>query len=846
MPVYKTLYLGQFVNIETDISNANNQKQIDIYIYDRDSGVGAVENTIDLEMTDEPIFFETVNNAEDKFTVLRPKRAEMKIFSSDSIKIETFSGGGDKRFYVEIKYDSQIKFIGFLSTSDLSQDFLPDPNTITLIATDSLNYLSNIPLTDFDSANPTYEHRIIDYLAWALSKTDLQLNIVACLNIRDELSPPITNVPLVTATTFSFLGVSFNVAETTFFYVGQSVTITGTANNNQTFTVTSVSTAGGLTTVRGGSFLAETGVSATFTDNTIYNGHLFIWNWLYAKTFEDDINTCVNCAQVIDIILRKIGFIQQKNGYWFISRIDEIENTDQYLFTFDYLGNYVSDTTSDLSKSIGVDNLLSWMNDDCQKSLESAVKSIELDFPFDIPKELLTNYDLSRGTDLTSTTIDPESIKLEKWVGASPPFSASQTSTAGYILKVLNTDGLEIERYLHIETSASPEDLHFRFVDKIYVHAGDKFSFSVDWKYDTNPGGSGHYRIQVAQFRLYGNDGTYWTVNGVGGYGSSDPRSYWLQSVAGFTTNNRFLYQEGDFATDDLSDWINSSFDAARIPVDGQLQVYLIHNSNTNSRNRSFSAISFDYHPYIAGTYQKYIGQQYKTSQLLDTVLLIKDDVGISGTVKYNFKRALLKLTDVRVLFTGTVIITDTNKLTLPLASGFKNDIFTVGKKITTTGTNKGFYTIESISYSIIGDQTVIVIKEDNLTNVTESMTINELLFSLTDSFYDAARLPSGISSSDDLHPFGHIQLFDNWNQSNRVMAKFEGNVDHLSATNDILDISNKLLLTDNDLSTNGKTFIALHIRSDLHLVESKIFLHEVFDENIAKEYPDRTFKYVT
>lgn len=767
MPTYKTLYKGEFLNVETDTDNAANQKLVEVFIYDTDSGLGSVETTIDLELTDEPIILETINTAESKYETRRPRKVEVKIYSSDSVTIETFGGGGDQRFYMELKYDSVLKFVGWLSISDLRQDFMPHPNEISLVATCGLNLLDNIPLTDFDSVNPTYEHRIIEFLAWALSKTGHQLNIVCSFNIREE----------------------------------------GAANLN---------------------------------DDADGDSHFFKWLWLFAKSFEDDINVSVSAGQVLDIILKRMAYVVQKDGYWFISNIDEIETRDLYLFTFDYLGNFVSKTTDDFTRSIGIDQLSTWMNDDQSKSLENAVKEVQLDFELAVPKEILTNYDLSRGTDLTSTTIDPEGWKLERNYPA-----LAETVTVGYIKRVI-VDDEEVERYLHIEPSASNFYHAWRNLDKIPVNAGGKLRISIDWRHDANEGGSGTYHLPVAMVRLWGDDGSHWHMNLAGGYGSSDPRPYWILSNSTWATNARYLYHDGNFGQDDLSEWQTASGTSAAIPVTGRLEVFLVHNFKSDERGKSFAAITFEYIPYVAGTYEKYRLQRHKVSQVLSTVQVINDSVGISDSSVYLFKGTLLKVSGVNTLFTGTVTISGTNSISFPAASGYLNYLFAVGKKITTTGTNTGYYTVESITYHAVGDNTEIIIKEDNLSSETASMSVNELLFTMANSFYAANVFPDGVPDETYYHRYGYLQVLDVWNQNNRVMAKFEGSVDHLGSDDDILDLTQKYRLTDPDLSTNGKVFMALHMRNDLHNVQSSIFLHEVFDENIPKNYPDVTFKYVT
>lgn len=147
----------------------------------------AKNEVIELEMAGKPIVISTVDNDEDKFTPVKSKQVEISIFSSNTVQAANFAEGGDNRFYVEV--ESQVEgiiFMGWLSISDLQQDFMPDPNTIILTATDGLGFLKEEPLVNAEGLNPIGIHRIIDFLSWVLLRTGLQLDIKACMNIREE------------------------------------------------------------------------------------------------------------------------------------------------------------------------------------------------------------------------------------------------------------------------------------------------------------------------------------------------------------------------------------------------------------------------------------------------------------------------------------------------------------------------------------------------------------------------------------------------------------------------------------------------------------------------------------
>lgn len=149
---------------------------------------------IDLELGETPLKISVVDNSEDKFTQVKSKQAEFQIHSSSNIDISLFAYGGDNRFYTEIETQAEgIIFCGFLSISDLRQEFLPDPNLITLVATDGLGFLRDEPLVNFSNLTPAGVHPIITFLSWALAKTNLPLNIKVCMNIREETAVPLVS-----------------------------------------------------------------------------------------------------------------------------------------------------------------------------------------------------------------------------------------------------------------------------------------------------------------------------------------------------------------------------------------------------------------------------------------------------------------------------------------------------------------------------------------------------------------------------------------------------------------------------------------------------------------------------
>lgn len=185
------IYRGEFTNSQVLYSNNTGLEQNIIVLIDdtADSSGGQV----DLEMADTPVTIRVVDNNEDKFTPIRSKSAEIRIHTTPNINIMTFGAGGDNQYIVQICINSDENpiFEGWLSISDLRQDFQPDPNVLILTATDGLGFLKDVPLTDYNGNQFKGPNRIADYLAGCLAKTGLNRSLIAEMNVKE--STQVTN-----------------------------------------------------------------------------------------------------------------------------------------------------------------------------------------------------------------------------------------------------------------------------------------------------------------------------------------------------------------------------------------------------------------------------------------------------------------------------------------------------------------------------------------------------------------------------------------------------------------------------------------------------------------------------
>jgi hypothetical protein len=169
-------YTLSFTNIEDAVC--------EVVIYDTASSGSA---NVDLEGAETPLVINVVDNDADKFTPIKAKEAVIQFISTETENVSLFSSGDDNRWYVEISVDGSFIFKGFLLMDDLWEPFL-DPsigNVVELVATDSLALLKDIALTKPDDTTPKGKFKIIEYIAWALSKTGLSLPINVCNGLTE-------------------------------------------------------------------------------------------------------------------------------------------------------------------------------------------------------------------------------------------------------------------------------------------------------------------------------------------------------------------------------------------------------------------------------------------------------------------------------------------------------------------------------------------------------------------------------------------------------------------------------------------------------------------------------------
>lgn len=365
--------------------------------------------------------------------------------------------------------------------------------------------------------------------------------------------------------------------------------------------------------------------SATALVTGIEDLHIYDSIYIDARTFEKTIGVSEDCYTVISKILGEDCFIQQAKGSWWIKRINEYETADFKIALFDSDGtfnSFLSDAAQ--SKNIGEIETILFAEANEIVRYRRPYSFVKETFKFDNPQELVCNEDFSRGVENTAYTPTDEVIDGISYpaTGFDPEcweymkgYPVLTQDSVGYLKRYYKNDD-ELGHYLKAETAAGNNYYYWRSTVLIPMNINDKFEFSVDVRYSNDlGGGSGAFQIQMAQIRLYGTDGSHWTLHADSGTGSSDPAIYWVLSDGSWATNNKYVSLVGDAGTTDFTQWNNVDITTAPLPIGGDIEIFLMNNFNADDHEKDFANLKIDYIPLINGTYARYTGQYHKVSQ---------------------------------------------------------------------------------------------------------------------------------------------------------------------------------------------------------------------------------------
>lgn len=640
MSQYGLIYRMEFKNIEGFTVRAD-IIPTDILIADDQTPA-----IIDLTPGAAPVVISASNNDENKYTPIRSKSVQLQFVTDTGSGLDssTFSQGADDLWLVNIYLQDtpELIFTGFLMMADNQQPFQPDPQYVTLTATDHLAAIKEAAWVDLDGENPIGKYRVADIINFCLRKTGLTLpfNVVNNLRIGSGQTA-IDFANFSNASSTIFFPASFYYK----FTPGQQIVVTGTSLNNTTFTVLENNSGANLLVTPAP--VAESGVTtAVFTD-PVSASHWYDIVYIDAKTFEKEIGLSQDCYTVLSKILGEDCYITQWKGEWWIMRVDEMEDNPTYVAEFDSDGVYVATTTLDTNYSVGFTEDSKFANADTLLRYIRPHDFIKETFNYDTPLEVPCNKTFARGDLVDGSNPLLKSYNLDCWGKFRENYPTSGLIPATVTIltyKAFNQFDRETDKYVNIPYAAVSSNLIYS--DDIPVNVKDRFVIGMSRRLNSDVSGSGFYRDNAMQVRLTGDDGTYWTLQGETSTGDT---LEWVASNSDFTINNKYFWFEGDVSRDMTEpESIYGDTEAPPVPVAGIINL-LAHQTHQASWNRDtyILSISFEYVPYIAGSYREITGQYSQVDRTADGYLPNRDnEVFISDSPAPIFKGGLFYETD--------------------------------------------------------------------------------------------------------------------------------------------------------------------------------------------------------
>jgi len=798
MPKY---YRGEFTNSQVLYAdNSDFGQNVIVLIVDQTDPSG---ETVDLDMADNPVTIRVVDNSEDKFTPIRSKACEIRIHTNPNINIMTFGGGGDNQYLVQICMNQvdNIIFEGWLSISDLRQDFQPNPNVLVLTATDGLGFLKDIPLTDYNGNTFSGLHKVSDYIAGCLIKTGLSKTLIAEMNVKESTQVTtylghFNNTMYLDAKTFeSSLGEfedCFTVLEK---ILGEYCELSQQKNEWYIRAIDEFD-AQPSQQVR----FSATGAIQSALANETYDKLIGSNMSLYQMGFMNDD------AQIS--LQRPYKFVRHEYSFEQPQELPCNSNFER--------GDFIMD-----------------LSDEIIDGVTYTQKKYKLDC-----------WDLLKG--------DPTT------------FNEYPTGDL-WIKRLFDQFGREETRYVVVNWPTNPPEALVVRSSPISVISGDKFDLSWDFAFGTNLSiGTGNLFVSSILLEgndgtYWFLDDPSGVASSTFTFPANDQyQMTWYQSNADWSVNYKLQQISLNTTTQDDTEFRSISINNVQpFPVTGKLYI-IFHWGNDvafASNDLRLSNLRFTYRGLINGTYDDYTGMENKVEQAGDYKASRDVQVYISDGPKLAFKGCLHKRIGDYSIMGGsiaTITFASGNSFSLP---GFWTWLFPVGLPLLISGTtnnNTNNTFVTDVAYSIIGDVTTVTLSTNTIAEVDSSYSISTLRFGLTEGFYNAAVFPSGPPDSTYIKPYGQIQSEAVWNQFNRVFTAFEGTIDGLDTyvldsldRYDLPDLMHSFFIMDAHPGTINKKFKLVHMEQNLDLCEWGFYLMEVYDSTIPKVYTGHSFKYI-
>jgi len=593
------------------------------------------------------------------------------------------------------------------------------------------------------------------------------------------------------------------------------------------------------------------GMEEDISVQNLVDEHFYRNAWIDALTFEQGTGELQSYREILEKILGFNAALFQYQGAWWILRLDEMESSvkGMYVTEFDENGEFVNNLgDKNYDKEIGIDVDIKFSEEATTVRAVRPYKSVRLDYNYDFYTDIPFNHDFRPGDLITTVSATKKRFVATGWRLIENLYSPIAPTGGIFTEIIYATNGQESERYLLLTSPVSPTANNLAISHPFYVHQKDRFDFSVDFATVTDINGSGStYTQRVATIRLVADDGTFWMM---------DIDGTWAQSNSSWSVNFKDLEYQFVPNNIDTTEFANISVSSNDIPRSGKIYIdlYAMNQQGTAIDNVDikFNNLQLTYKPFINGSYTSYSGQYYKTSQSGNYKASIKDTVSISSSPKQLIRGSLFKVDTWQTVFSGAVTFDNDDFFTI---SGIYYIHFYQGQVIRVSGTSNNNFTtrVTLVEYGPGTGLTIVRVEANTVSEVDGSTLIEEPVFSLIDSVYDAYKNPGGVGSDPDLlRTFGELQIFDVWNQyknEGRILqATVQGlDLDELDGSSlpDTAHMINEWYCSDPSLHLINKRFILLSFSQNHDTQGWTGVLRQVINLTKDKDYSSYEFKFI-
>lgn len=553
---------------------------------------------------------------------------------NNSCPMSNFYSSADNTIKMRVSYGNQIIFEGFLVQDDFSEILFDATHEVTISANDNLGLLKDVPFNDAAnsvsiSINTIQQLKFI--LSICLQATNLQLQTKVCAEFYTFPQP---NTQVTSMSGDAVNNKLILLIPSSYFQIGQVITISGSVSNNGSFTITNIdNTYFAVLTVA----QPVTAESNTQNVNVSWSASYYWLDTLInPDTFYKDDATYESTYDVLQKILIRFRLsLFQANGQWNIFGWDQMRYYVSYAIPsrqYDYQFVQIGSGNLDVLLTAGYQEI-TYPTYGISARPFRPYKFVKETFNYKQPANLLKNANMQTLGALINQYNSGGFIYKEytftNWLNSWPGTAATR-----FIRVVYNSLNQEVDRYI-VVTGATSDSARAVQSEPIEVNQGDRITFTFSFRTTQSIPGSSTVQFAV---RLYdGSNEKYVDDVYVG-------QSNWKTGLG---------YSVTAGSGDNFNELRSVTIESSPAPFSGYLYIYLAQVCSNTSMETHYKDLSFTYTPYVNNV-ANIIGQTHQCNQSTDTKNKDEKDIYIDSSPSNSIAGTLFKPEHTGFLHTKT------------------------------------------------------------------------------------------------------------------------------------------------------------------------------------------------